>query len=94
MSEPRIVQLPKLNAHICIECLLSTGLCPECEAHKPIVHILNTLLIRCRDRRWGQYHVMRIMKKKKKRENNGRGAQVALGAHGVRSGVQDAFREE
>ena len=32
--------------------------------------------------------------KKKKRENNGRGAQVALGAHGVRSGVQDAFREE
>ena len=27
-------------------------------------------------------------------ENDGRGAQVALGAHGVRSGVQDAFREE
>ena len=31
---------------------------------------------------------------KKKKENNGRGAQVALGEHGVRSGVQDAFREE
>ena len=33
-------------------------------------------------------------KKKKKKEYNGRGAQLALGAHGVRSGVQDAFREE
>ena len=56
LSEPVIVQSPKLNLHVCIECLLSTRLCPECEAH-----ILSTLLTRCRDRRRGQYPVMRTM---------------------------------